>query len=70
MLWLSGIFYAEEAGGDGSNLAKPEFEGMWDQHKPYKVPKDLASGPKLPGSTKMERVSSNSTITCLFVLQY
>ena len=38
-------------------LAKPEFDGMWDSHKPYKAPKgDLEAGPKLPGASKMERV--------------
>ena len=48
---------AEEGGTGGKDLAKPEFEGLWDQHKPYKVPKDMESGPKLPGASKMERVS-------------
>ena len=37
------------------NLAKPEFEGLWDKHKPYKVPKD-EGGIRLPGATKMEKV--------------
>ena len=51
----------DEAAADTGNLAKPEFEGMWDQHKPYKVPKDVITGPKLPGATKMERVSEQGT---------
>ena len=37
------------------NLAKPEFEGLWDKHKPYKVSKD-EGGIRLPGATKMEKV--------------
>ncbi|XP_033763578.1 cilia- and flagella-associated protein 74-like isoform X1 [Pecten maximus] len=37
------------------DLAEPEFEGLWDQHKPYKVPKDSESTLKLPGATKMDR---------------
>ncbi|XP_046572911.1 LOW QUALITY PROTEIN: cilia- and flagella-associated protein 74-like [Haliotis rubra] len=37
------------------NLAKPEFEGLWDQHKPYKVPKDVDSHVKLPGASKMDQ---------------
>ncbi len=42
------------------NLAKPEFDGLWDQHKPYKVPKDQDVNLKMPGATKMDRVSSTS----------
>lgn len=38
------------------DLAKPEFEGLWDKHKPYTVPKDVEKGPTLPGATKMEKV--------------
>ncbi len=38
-----------------ANMAKPEFEGLWDKHKPYKVPKE-DGGIKLPGATKMEKV--------------
>lgn len=37
------------------NLAVPEFEGLWDQHKPYKVPKDTESTLKLPNGSKMEK---------------
>ncbi|KAL5014796.1 hypothetical protein ScPMuIL_009066 [Solemya velum] len=37
------------------NLAKPEFEGLWDQHKPYNVPSDTDSGLKLPGASKMDK---------------
>ncbi|XP_064642380.1 cilia- and flagella-associated protein 74-like [Lineus longissimus] len=37
------------------DLAKPEFEGLWNQHKPYKVPKDVDAGPKVPGASKMEQ---------------
>ena len=43
----------EEAAG---NLDQPEFEGLWDQHKPYTVPKDVESGPKMPGASKMDKV--------------
>ena len=43
--------------GEGNtNLAKPEFEGLWDQHKPYKVPKDIDAAPKPPGASKMDQV--------------
>jgi hypothetical protein len=39
------------------DLAKPEFEGLWDHHKPYNVPKDIDSSPlKLPGASKMDKV--------------
>ena len=41
---------------DGRELSKPEFEGLWDQHKPYKVPKDIDDKVKLPGASKMEKV--------------
>ncbi|XP_013404073.1 cilia- and flagella-associated protein 74-like, partial [Lingula anatina] len=38
------------------DLAKPEFEGMWDKHKPYRVPKDAAEPIiKHPGASKMEQ---------------
>ncbi|KAK3105163.1 hypothetical protein FSP39_018521 [Pinctada imbricata] len=36
------------------DLAVPEFEGLWDTHKPYKVPKDMETI-RLPGGTKMEK---------------
>ena len=36
------------------DLAKPEFEGLWEQHKPYKVPKDVSSA-KPPGASKMDK---------------
>ncbi|ELU13530.1 hypothetical protein CAPTEDRAFT_225037, partial [Capitella teleta] len=38
-----------------TNLAVPEFEGVWDNHKAYRAPKDLVNIRKLPDSTKMER---------------
>ena len=39
------------------NLAKPEFEGLWESHKPYKVPKDVAASPlKTVGASKMDKV--------------
>ncbi|XP_052267472.1 cilia- and flagella-associated protein 74-like isoform X2 [Dreissena polymorpha] len=38
------------------DLAKPEFEGLWDHHKPYTMPKDLDASPlKLPGASKMDK---------------
>ncbi|KAL4221191.1 hypothetical protein ACF0H5_019455 [Mactra antiquata] len=38
------------------DLAKPEFEGLWDHHKPYKPPKDYESAAlKLPGASKMDK---------------
>ncbi|CAH1773330.1 unnamed protein product [Owenia fusiformis] len=41
---------------DNINLAKPEFEGMWDQHKPYTVPKDIdGQGDQFTGLSKMEK---------------
>ena len=36
-------------------MAKPEFEGLWDKHRPYKVPKD-EGGIRLPGATRMQKV--------------
>ncbi|XP_041377895.1 cilia- and flagella-associated protein 74-like isoform X2 [Gigantopelta aegis] len=40
---------------DSVDLAKPEFEGLWDQHKPYHVPKDIDMAAKPPGASKMEK---------------
>ncbi|XP_055958483.1 cilia- and flagella-associated protein 74 isoform X1 [Patella vulgata] len=40
---------------DAVSLAKPEFEGLWDTHKPYHVPKDMDTQIKLPGASKMEK---------------
>ena len=40
----------------GDTLAKPEFEGIWDKHKPYRAPKDNDGEIKLPGASKMEKV--------------
>ncbi|XP_052759795.1 cilia- and flagella-associated protein 74-like isoform X2 [Mya arenaria] len=38
------------------DLAKPEFEGLWDHHKPYTVPKDIDSSPlKTLGASKMDK---------------
>lgn len=48
--------------GRGVNLAVPEFEGLWDQHKPYTVPKDIDGPRKIPGATKMEMVISASSL--------
>ena len=48
---------------DNAMLAKPEFHGMWDSHKPYKAPKgDVETGPKMPGASKMEKVSSSTAV--------
>jgi hypothetical protein len=44
------------------DLAKPEFEGLWSQHKPYKVPKDSDAGPKVPGASKMEQEILHSVL--------
>ncbi|KAK7093572.1 cilia- and flagella-associated protein 74-like [Littorina saxatilis] len=44
------------------NLAKPEFEGLWEQHKPYKPPKDLASVAGPPGSSKMDKEILQKTL--------
>jgi hypothetical protein len=38
-----------------SDLAVPEFEGVWDNYKAYKAPKDLVNVHKLPDASKMER---------------
>ena len=51
------------------DLAKPEFEGLWDKHKPYKVPKDMTGQPSLPGGTKMEKVGTASA-DCFFYIYY
>ena len=50
------------------NLAKPEFEGLWDTHKPYKVPKEVESSPlKIPGASKMDKVTTTVLVPkCLF----
>ncbi|XP_074655233.1 cilia- and flagella-associated protein 74-like isoform X2 [Tubulanus polymorphus] len=37
------------------NLAEPEFEGLWDQHKHYNVPKDVVAVHTIPGGSKMEQ---------------
>ncbi|XP_061162453.1 cilia- and flagella-associated protein 74-like [Saccostrea echinata] len=46
---------AESDGEEKVDLAVPEFEGLWDQHKPYRVPKDTESTVKLPNGSKMEK---------------
>ncbi|XP_062567014.1 cilia- and flagella-associated protein 74-like isoform X2 [Saccostrea cucullata] len=46
---------AESDGEEKVDLAVPEFEGLWDQHKPYRVPKDTESTLKLPNGSKMEK---------------
>ncbi|XP_056018167.1 cilia- and flagella-associated protein 74-like isoform X2 [Ostrea edulis] len=48
---------SSDAGSDEEkvDLAVPEFEGLWDQHKPYRVPKDTESTLKLPNGSKMEK---------------
>ncbi|KAI0214109.1 Cilia- and flagella-associated protein 74 [Lamellibrachia satsuma] len=40
---------------EGVNLAKPEFEGLWDQHKPYKAPRDGSVNLKPAGGSKMQK---------------
>lgn len=48
------IFFLDQNAVD---LAKPEFEGLWDHHKPYTVPKDIDTSPlKIPGASKMDKV--------------
>ena len=42
---------------DGSDLARPEFDGLWDQHKPYKAPLDGNINHKPLGGSKMQKVS-------------
>lgn len=49
-------FFADEAVKAETNLAVPEFEGVWDKHKAYKAPKDLVNVRQLPDLTPMERV--------------
>lgn len=45
------------------DLAKPEFEGLWDHHKPYKVPKEPDTSPlKLPGASKMDKAILNEIL--------
>ena len=44
------------------NLAKPEFEGLWDKHKAYKVPKDADPSFTLPGASTMEKVGAVNSI--------
>lgn len=48
------------------DLAVPEFEGLWDQHKPYKVPKDAETSLKLPNGSKMEKVGAFLKCLCRF----
>ena len=43
-------------GEDALVLAKPEFEGLWDQHRPYTVPKHTDQTTRRPGNSKMEQV--------------
>ena len=38
------------------NLAQPEFEGLWQNHKAYKAPKDLDLGTSAAQKSKMEKV--------------
>jgi len=43
-----------------NDLAQPEFEGLWDQFKPYKAPKDIEkTGIIRKGASKMESVCLN-----------
>ncbi len=49
-------FFVKVQEEDTVPLDKPEFEGMWNKHKPYVVPKDADTGPRLPRGTKMEKV--------------
>ena len=42
---------------EGSDLARPEFDGLWDQHKPYKAPLDGNINQKPLGGSKMQKVS-------------
>ncbi|KAL3862108.1 hypothetical protein ACJMK2_008101 [Sinanodonta woodiana] len=45
------------------DLAKPEFEGLWDRHKPYKVPKEIETSPlKIPGASKMDKEILNKVL--------
>ncbi|KAK2188128.1 hypothetical protein NP493_143g01026 [Ridgeia piscesae] len=39
----------------GTNLAKPEFDGLWDRHKPYKAPPDGTINLKPVGGSKMQK---------------
>ena len=41
---------------EGSDLARPEFDGLWDQHKPYKAPLDGNINQKPLGGSKMQKV--------------
>jgi len=55
------------------DLAKPEFEGLWDHHKPYKVPRDVDQSPlKLPGASKMDKVCTGRVESCriLFLIKF
>ncbi|XP_076472381.1 cilia- and flagella-associated protein 74-like isoform X2 [Babylonia areolata] len=40
---------------DVEDLAQPEFAGLWEQHKPYRVPRDLEGPRQPPGASKMDR---------------
>ena len=44
------------------DLAKPEFEGLWEQHKPYKVPKDIDVAVRPPGASKMDKEILQKTL--------
>ncbi|CAG2192853.1 unnamed protein product [Mytilus edulis] len=43
------------------DLAQPEFQGLWSEHKPYKVPSETNTV-KLPGASKMEKEILNKVL--------
>ncbi|XP_071146387.1 cilia- and flagella-associated protein 74-like isoform X1 [Mytilus edulis] len=43
------------------DLAQPEFQGLWSEHKPYKVPSETHTV-KLPGASKMEKEILNKVL--------
>ncbi|XP_053379519.1 cilia- and flagella-associated protein 74-like isoform X2 [Mercenaria mercenaria] len=53
----------DDMGETAVDLAKPEFEGLWDHHKPYTVPKDTDSSPlKTLGASKMDKAILNQVL--------
>ena len=55
---MAHILCYDASGQNVVDLAKPEFEGLWDTHKPYKVPKEVEVSPlKIAGASKMDKVN-------------
>ncbi|KAL8571941.1 hypothetical protein ACOMHN_026153 [Nucella lapillus] len=49
----------EQNDEDVEDLAQPEFAGLWEQHRPYRLPKDMDGGSNSASSTS----SSSAAVT-------